>query len=97
MDSNQIRVWNYCDYSSDNYGSSRAVQIGDIELYFSYQTVIAFRAPQFGLVIRKNVWSTSTGKHLNAINDDKKIRINGDEFEQKLAEMLKGYNFVKVA
>lgn len=51
---------------------------------FSYKTPIAFYA-NGELTIRQNDWQTTTGKHLNAINTDKSIRISGDEFENKLA------------
>ena len=79
------------DYSSNNYGSSRLVSIGNLDLYFSYDTVIAFSSKYTGLIIRKNDWSTTTGKHLNAINSDHSIRIKGDEFEYMLEETLAKY------
>jgi len=79
------------DYSSNNYGSSRLVSIGNLDLYFSYDTVIAFSSKYTGLIIRKNDWSTTTGKHLNAINSDHSIRIQGDEFEYMLEETLAKY------
>jgi hypothetical protein len=69
--------------------------VGNMTLYFSYDTVIAFSSPKTGLVIRKNDWSTTTGKHLNAINPDKKVRINGEEFEQRLEELLQSYELVQ--
>lgn len=92
----QPRIANYMDYSSNNYGSSRMVSIGDLDLYFSYETVIAFRSPKTGLVIRKNDWSTTTGKHLNAINPNKKERIDGAEFTAQLEKLLSSYNLIKV-
>ena len=71
--------------------SSQGVSIGDCEFYFSYKTVIAFNTPKTGLIIRENDWNTTTGKHLNAVNPDKKQRISGEKFEEKLAEMEKLY------
>jgi hypothetical protein len=68
-----------------------SVDIGSLRLYFSYNTVIAFRGKN-GLVIRENSWGNTTGKHLNHINEDKTRRISGELFEQKLNEMLKEYN-----
>ena len=38
--------------------------------------------------IRENVWSTTTGKHLNWINKDHSIRVDSDKFN----ELLKGVN-----
>lgn len=66
-----------------------AVQIGLIILYFSYQTVIAFSSPKTGLVIIKNYWSKTTGKHLNAINTDKSIRVDSKEFNTQLESLLR--------
>lgn len=65
--------------------------IDRVEIYFSYETPIAYTdysKDGEGLVIRANDWSTTTGKHLNYINDDKKRRISGKEFEQKLSDKL---------
>ena len=85
-------ISSYFPYSSKNYGAnSLRVSFGNLDLYYSYETVIAFRASG-GLVIRKNDWSTTTGKHLNAINDDKSRRIDGSEFEKQLKEVLVKYN-----
>jgi len=74
--------------SNANYLS---VSIGKITLFFSYNTVIAFR-DGYDLVIRENSWGCTTGKHLNWIDDDKSKRIPSGEFEKKLAELLKKYN-----
>jgi len=87
-------IRNYMDYSSDNYGSSRQVDIEFIRLYYSYKTVVAFSTPDTGLVIRKNEWSTTTGKHLNAINSDHSIRISGLDFEKHLEAIMDRYKIV---
>ena len=81
---------NYGQYSSDNYGvNSLAFDLGSIEIFFSYQTPVAFITAKTGLVVRENDWSTTTGKHLNWIdNGDKKARITGEEFEKRLQEAL---------
>jgi hypothetical protein len=56
--------------------------------WFSYQTCVAFNLYDGdGLAVRVNDWSTTTGKHLNWIDDgDKANRIPGDEFERLLQE-----------
>jgi len=54
-------------------------------VYFSYETPIAF-AIGSKMVIRVNDWKQTTGKHLNWINDDKSLRISGEEFEKQLLE-----------
>ena len=76
-------VTKYCEGSSNN----TLVTIGDLNLYFSYDTIIAFRIGN-DLVIRKNDFSKTTGKHLNAINPDKQIRMSGSEFEEQLNAVL---------
>jgi len=86
------KISSYYPYSSDNYGANSLVHhFENLSLYYSYNTCIAF-SDNGALVIRKNDWSTTTGKHLNAINSDKSIRINGEVFENKLLEVLKKYN-----
>jgi len=67
------------------------VQVGSITLNFSYETVIAFDSPFSGFVISENVWSTTTGRHLNEIHPDKDLRITHNEFEKKLQETLEHY------
>lgn len=81
----------YCDYSSGNYGvNALCVTLGSLEVYFSYKTPVAFNDGS-GIVCRVNDWKQTTGKHLNAIQPDKSKRIPGDEFENKLAEVLKAH------
>lgn len=55
--------------------------------YFSYETCIAFRTPDYGLIIRENDWGPTTGKHLNYIDPDKSIRISGEDFETMLEDI----------
>lgn len=93
MELPQIR--NYVDYSSSNYGSSREVSIGSLTLYFSYETVVAVRTPFSGLIIRENDWSTTTGRHLNAINPDHNMRVSGRDFEMQLEEIMKHYKITE--
>jgi len=85
----------YGKYSSDNYGvNALRLDIGDISLWFSYKTVIAFRDGFNGeIVVSENKWSVVTGKHLNFIDGgNKKSRLNRIEFESKLSEMLARHN-----
>ena len=93
MDLQDFKKWNYGNYSSDNYGAnSIAIQLGTRVIYYSYDTIVAFRGTNskgeyFNCII-KNYWSTTTGKHLNFINPDKKIRLSRDDFEKKLNEFM---------
>ena len=88
-----FRKWNYGNYSSDNYGAnSIAIELGTRTIYYSYDTIVAFRGTNskgvyFDCVI-KNYWGTTTGKHLNFINPDKKVRLDKTDFEKKLNEFM---------
>ena len=85
-----VRKWNYGDYKSDNYGGhSMAIQIGTLYLYFSYDTVVAFEAPMFGFRCCENVWTVTTGKHLNWLEPDKSKRIPSEQIDKELASVLK--------
>ena len=78
----------YGDYSSKNYGAHALVfSLPDgREVWFSYKTPVAFRGRDGKRYVRVNDWSTTTGKHLNAIDrGDKKARISGAEFERLIA------------
>lgn len=74
-----------------NTPNNAVVTVGSLRLHFSYQTVIAFFGPD-DAAIRVNDWSTTTGKHLNAIDGGsaqaKKDRVPGAEFEARLAAQM---------
>ena len=86
--SDKVEMFNYGNYSSSNYGSCRGVTIGKLTLYFSYETVIGFEDEK-GEFISENVWSTTTGRHLNWLENDKKARIQHSVFINKLDDCLK--------
>lgn len=82
---NLPRISNYGHYESDNYGAhTLLVDLGEIEFYYSYKTIVAYQDVQDGLVVSENVWGVTTGKHLNWINDNKKHRVKNQEFEEML-------------
>lgn len=76
----------YGNYSSSNYGvHSLRVDVGELTVWFSYKTPVAFRHLGGPKIVRQNDWSTTTGKHLNAIDGGgaaKKDRVPGVEFER---------------
>lgn len=83
-------ISSYGHYESDNYGvNSLSVDLGEIEIFYSYKTIVAYRDIQDGLVCSKNVWSTTTGKHLTWIQPDKKARVENDQFKAMLDAALK--------
>lgn len=63
-----------------------AVTIGRKHYYFSYNTIVAFEIDG-SLTISENIWSKTTGKHLNYINPDHSIRIDNLEFDKLLAKL----------
>jgi len=84
----------YGEYSSSNYGlnSIRFDLPNGLSFYFSYSTLVAFNSGHSGFIVRKNDWSTTTGKHLNWIDGGSKDkRIDEASFNLKLADTLKHY------
>ena len=67
------------------------INIGTITVWFSYETPIAFQVDGQPLVVRENVWSTTTGKHLNAIDggdkEAKARRVSSEVFESLVEEL----------
>ena len=63
------------------------VEIGNLTLWFSYETIIAFQTGGKRFVC-ENVWSPTTGKHLSRIDggiaDAKKSRTKRYEFSRLL-------------
>jgi len=90
----EVTKRNYGDYSSDNYGAhSLELHIGNLWLWFSYDTVVAFNDGT--LVVSENCWKTTTGKHLNWIDGgNKKNRLKRADFEVALAKTLKAHKLV---
>lgn len=85
-----VTIWTYGEYASGNYGvNAMAVTVGSLTIYFSYRTPVAFSHPSTGLVVRKNGFSVTTGKHLNWIDGgNKKDRVDGSEFEDALSSLV---------
>ena len=75
-------------YGRGNGANAIRLDIGSISLWFSYETVIAFQDQFKPIKVRVNSWSNTTGKHLNAIDGNKKARISSDQFELELANVL---------
>lgn len=65
----------------------KALRLGLITVYYSYDTIIGFCTPNTGLCVTENVWGTTTGRHLNMISD-KKDRIPRQEFLEKLESVV---------
>lgn len=66
------------------------VTVGDVQLAFSYKTIVGFNAIDGrGWVVSENLWGNTTGKHLNYLDDrGANFRVPREEFEAKLEEVL---------
>lgn len=53
--------------------------VGDLEVWFSFETPIAFRRRGKKLAVSKNVWSAKTGAHLNLIDGGNRRTAEGRE------------------
>ena len=82
-------VKSYGKYSGQNYGiNTLLVSLGQIDLYYSYRTIVAFR-DELGLMVRQNDWNVTTGKHLNWIDGgNKKERVTREIFQAALQASL---------
>ena len=81
MKIDKIKVSNYGHYSSDNYGAHTLCFTNPLgTFWFSYDTLVAF-VINGEFHICKNTWGTTTGKHINWIDRDKRIREDRAEFE----------------
>ena len=56
------------------------VVAGPLTLWFSYSSLIAFAIEGRGRWVSRNVWSPTTGGHLNAIDGGHGTRLAPDEF-----------------
>lgn len=63
------------------------VVIGKLIFWFSYETVIGFHTPDTGIIASENIWSNTTGKHLNSFSY-KDQRIDRQLFQEQLDQLL---------
>lgn len=84
-----MRLPEISSYTDRPSANTLSVDIGRLTVWFSYKTPVAFR---FGgpVVVRRNEWGPTTGKHLNAIDGgDKAGRLDGETFAAQFAAALK--------
>ncbi len=81
------------DHPTDRPNFTR-VTVGPLELWFSYETIIAFRderQSQRGTRVIVNYWYATTGKHLNYIDHgNKAARLDHEDFALELKQALEG-------
>lgn len=75
-----------------DYGSginTLCFDIGDYTFWYSYKTLVAFKAPEHPLVVCENVWTKTTGKHLNLIDGGRKNeRVDSATFDRLVKELI---------
>ena len=77
-------------YSGTN---AHYVDIGVLRLYFSYETLIAFQLDS-ELIVSENIWSNTTGKHLNIVDGGAKSRrIPHEQFVREWNAVSDHYGF----
>ena len=76
--------WCYYDYANSNYGL-HALAFRDSQgnvFYFSYDTLVAFSSIRLQKkYCLKNYWQATTGKHLNKIEPNHKMRLEQEAFD----------------
>jgi len=65
-----------------------SIKINNVDFYYSYNTLVAVKYSN-GLKVSENIWSRTTGKHLNEICSDKKSRLTRDEFKKEVTKAMK--------
>jgi len=62
--------------------------LGNLDIFFSYQTAVAFEDGQGNIVASQNKWSMTTGKHIGQISKDVSDRIPYDQFTKELERAI---------
>lgn len=69
-------------------GTLTSIMYNGCDLYFSYETLIAYYNREKELRICENVWSMTTAKHLYKINSNKSLRMDHAEFIKRAEQDL---------
>jgi len=65
------------------------VQVGQVTLWFSYKTCVAFKLPGDSPVVHENIWGPTTGRHLAQIDGhDKSGRVPAPIFDRALSQAM---------
>jgi len=69
--------------------NSLKLEYGRITVWFSYETPVAFRIAGGDLVVRRNDWGPTTGKHLNTIDGGAtQHRVSEEEFARLWTDQI---------
>jgi len=83
----------WSSYIGTNNANALVFTTNEGRFWFSYRTLVAFQAwsGSSKLVVRRNEWGNTTGRHLNAIDEGRKgERLSGDEFFVEYNRQFKG-------
>jgi hypothetical protein len=74
----------YGNFKNSNYGiNTLKLTTGPIRVWFSYTTPVAFKVAGLPIVISQNVYSRTTGKHINWIDGGRNLpRVSREEFHR---------------
>lgn len=77
-------AWTYCNNTTAS--NAQRIDAGPVSVWYSYRTVVAIQIDDGPIVVRKNEWGPTTGKHLNAIDGgDKASRVDAAAFGEVYA------------
>lgn len=65
--------------------------IGNLSVWYSYETPVAYRVDGAPIVVRQNEWGPTTGRHIREIEAAEHAtgeRIDGATFERQLAALV---------
>jgi len=77
-----IETW-VGNYNENSARNANYIKIWGVTFYYSYDTLVAVNYGK-GVKVCKNMWSNTTGKHLNWIDDDHSIRLSVEGFATEI-------------
>jgi hypothetical protein len=73
------------------------VDIGGVEIYISYETVIAIQSEATGRLRRDNNWGRTTGRHMNELGIKSWPIVSEEEMNTAIARAFAGEDFLNRA
>lgn len=64
------------------------VDLGKLRLWFSYETIIALQTQNNDVIISENIWSKTTGRHINIIKEGyKHLQVDTKTFQEQVDKL----------
>jgi hypothetical protein len=76
------------------YGGANTIRVDlcGFTFWWSYEVLVAFRVPEHPMVVHENIWTKTTGKHLNLIDGNRpNERVDAETFERLKLKLVKPY------